>query len=152
MNDKDETAGMIRRWAEAFMHQSIYDYLNYGKSHDLSMSQLGVLFQLAHSGVGRVSDIARNLGITPAAVSQMLDVLVKQGLITRKEASKDRRMKQIELTDNGKEMIQEIMKAKERRFNFLAENMNPGERKLIADGLKILIEKMGHAEQEFNKR
>ncbi len=141
MSDIDKTADILHKWVETFIHQSFSDFLCYGKRHDLSMSQISVLFQLGHFKVSTVSQIADNLGITSAAVSQMLDSLVRQGLVTRREDPGDRRMKKIELSAKGREMIEEIMRAKKHWFKTLSERMNPAERSIVREGLKILIEK-----------
>lgn len=146
MQDKNDTARLIGKWAEIFIHRSISDFFSYSKSHDLSMSQIALLFQLAHRGIARVSSLADKFGITPAAVSQMIDNLVKQGLVTRQEATRDRRMKQLELTDRGKKMIQEIMQAKQRWFKSLIENMSEEEREIVTEGLKVLIKEAAKTE------
>ncbi len=155
MDNTKETINVIRRWAEIFIHRAMSDFSCYGRKHNLSLSQVGVLFQLSHNGVGRVSQIADNLGITSAAVSQMLDALVKQGLVTRREDSRDRRMKQIELTDRGHRVLREIMEARGRWFASLIEQMSDREKEAVTKGLNILMEKAacidGENERESNR-
>ncbi len=141
MNNSEEVISVIRRWAEMFIHRAMSDFSYYGRKHNLSLSQVGVLFRLSHEGMGRVSQIADSLGITSAAVSQMLDGLVKQGLVTRTEDSTDRRMKQIELTDKGHKVLGEILEVRGRWFASLSEEMDDQERKAVVDGLRILTEK-----------
>jgi len=147
-NNSEHVANVVRRWAETFIHRAMSDFSCYGRKRNLSLSQVGVLFQLGHGGSSSVSRIADNLGITPAAVSQMLDALVREGFVTRREDSRDRRMKQIELTDKGYLVLEEVMRAKERWFVSLVERMNNEERKKVVEGLEVLIEKAAKEEED----
>ena len=78
----------------AFMHRSMHSLIHYIKKNDLSMSQIGALFQINH-GKSNVSELGEGLGITIAAASQMLERLVQQELILRTEDPEDRRVKKL---------------------------------------------------------
>lgn len=52
-----------------------------------------------------LKDIASNVKVTPGAASQMVDYLVKKGLVIRKTNENDRRAVIISLSDKGKENI-----------------------------------------------
>ncbi len=52
-----------------------------------------------------LSDLADHLGITPPSVSKLVDGLVKQELVSRREATTDRRKLTLELTHNGMSII-----------------------------------------------
>ena len=83
------------------MHHSMHGFVTYAKGQNLSLHQFGALFHIHRSGGCAVSDISDDLGITTAAVSQMLERLVQSGLIARSEDPNDRRAKRIDLTEAG---------------------------------------------------
>ena len=92
-------------------------------------------------GTTAVSDIGEELGISNPAASQMIDRLVQDGLILRTEHPDDRRVKQIQLTDKGFELIQGSLEARRAWLHTLGEELLPEEKQQISQALKILIEK-----------
>jgi DNA-binding MarR family transcriptional regulator len=70
----------------------------------LSAARMGVLRQLSSSEEGSlgVVDLARALGVTPAIVTRQVQELEAEGLVRRRNASRDRRRSQLHLTARGK--------------------------------------------------
>jgi len=78
-------------------------------SVNLTMQQLKVLWLLStHDGIGS-QDLARQLGVTPATLSGIVDRLVVQGYATRTEDPDDRRVRRINLSPTGRVAMEEIM-------------------------------------------
>lgn len=83
-----------------------------GKS--ATLSQLKVVSCILNSPNGkiRIKDIAANLGITSGGVSQIVDNLVRDGLVTRHVSEDDRRVSWVSLSDEGskrRRLIEEFM-------------------------------------------
>ncbi|MEG2075864.1 MAG: MarR family transcriptional regulator [Victivallaceae bacterium] len=70
------------------------------------MFVIGIIFSPA--GKKRVKDIAEELGITPGAVSQVVDKLVRDGVLDRCTDAEDRRSVVITLSEQGREVAREI--------------------------------------------
>ena len=70
----------------------------------MSAARMGVLRQLEHSEDGSmgVVDLARSLGVTPAIVTRQVQELEAEGLLRRRNASRDRRRSQLHLTARGR--------------------------------------------------
>ncbi|MEE8440536.1 MAG: MarR family transcriptional regulator [Spirochaetia bacterium] len=130
------------------MHRSMHGFLIYAKQNNLSMSQLGALLHLRQIGSCAVSDISEDLGVTNAAVSQMLDRLVQNGLVLREEDPKDRRAKRIELTPRGRQVMRGAMEAREKWFGALAATLTEDEGAAAAATLRILTERMTNVKEE----
>jgi DNA-binding MarR family transcriptional regulator len=137
----DQFVSTLSEWNEVYMHNSMRNLFHYSKENRLSMSQIGALFRVFHMGNGPVSGISEELGISGAAASQMLERLVKQGLIFRSENPIDRRMKRIVLTDKGRQVLQESIAARQGWFVDLANSLSEDEKSLVVMALNILIEK-----------
>jgi len=72
--------------------------------HSLSKSQTDILFELFKHPAGvSVKDLAREVGVTSGAVTQLTDGLVAKGLMTRVENADDRRLLLLKLTPEATE-------------------------------------------------
>jgi len=123
------------------MHNSMRNFIHYSKENGLSVPQIGALFRVFHKGNSGVTDISEELAITCAAASQMLERLVQQGLILRSEDPTDRRMKQIVLTDKGRQVLQDSIQARQAWMDKLAYLLSPDEKEQVVAALNILISK-----------
>ena len=104
----------------------------------LSLSQANSLFRLYHHGASPVSDLADHLGVTMAAVSQLLAPLDKSGLIQRTEDPADRRVKMIALTPKGILTVREAMHARHAWLEDLAALLTAREKETILPALACL--------------
>ena len=137
----------LQSWIDVFMRRSMRNLLLFAKGSGLSMSQLGALFHIL-KGTSGVSDIGDDLGISSAAASQMLERLVQQGLVSRSEDPRDRRVKQIVLTDKGQQILQGSMQAGKGWLDELADSLSLAEQEQVAAALNILIAKAAQLEQQ----
>jgi DNA-binding MarR family transcriptional regulator len=76
----------------------------------MSSARMGVLRQLddAEDGSMGVVDLARALGVTPAVVTRQVQELEAEGLLRRRNASRDRRRHQLLLTPRGRRAFAEL--------------------------------------------
>jgi len=140
MHVDDPFVATLQEWTEVFMRRSMRNFFLYSKENGLSISQIGALFLIYRRARG-VSDLGDELGITSAAASQMLERLVQQQLILRSEDPHDRRVKEIALTDKGRQTLQDSIRARQGWLQELAETLSKDEKEQIATALKILIGK-----------
>jgi len=88
-----------------------------------------------------------HLGVTSAASSQMLERLVQQELILRTEDPDDRRVKQIVLTDKGRRVLEEGIRARQGWLDDLAKTLSDDEKETIMGALEILVDKVKNIKQ-----
>ncbi|MBI3163829.1 MAG: MarR family transcriptional regulator, partial [Chloroflexi bacterium] len=69
-----------------------------------------------YKGKSNVSDIAEKLGTTNAAASQLIRKLELEHLVRRYEGTDDRRVRQIELGEHGKKLVDDMIAT---RFHWL---------------------------------
>lgn len=148
MSEKDLFLNVLREWMEASMHRSFHIFIKHNRESGLSLSQINTLFRLYHHGPDSVHDLADHLGITNAAVSQLLDSLIEAGLLTRSEDPSDRRMKRIELTEDGKALVEKSMKRRQAWLFDLANAFSDSEKAQILPALKLLKQRT----LELNKK
>jgi len=135
----------IRSWMDVFMHRSWRSWGLFAKSTGLSMPQFSILMQLHHRGNCAIGDISERFDITNAAASQLVDKLVQSGLIQREEDPNDRRAKLLNLTDKGRDLIQQGIEERYRWVDELGSKLSVEERAQVSEALNI----MTHAAQEL---
>ena len=138
----------IRAWMDIFMHRSWSGWSRFAKSTGLSMPQFSVLMQLHHRGNCAIGDISERFDITNAAASQLVDKLVQSGLLQREEDPHDRRAKLLNLTDKGRDLIQQSIEERYRWVDGLAEQLTPEERDKVSEALNIMTQAAREMEAE----
>lgn len=98
----------------------------------------GLEFILRH-GVCSVSDIAEGLSVSYSAASQLVDRLVSRGLVTRSENKRDRRLSEIQLTEDGQELIERIRRNRVESMSRILHRMDAGSRNTLVEHLEKFI-------------
>ncbi len=147
MAQSEALVDVLQDTIAAFMRSSMHGLILFMKDNDLSMSQIGALFQIKR-GRSNVSELGESLGVTIAAASQMIDRLVQQGLIIRLEDPEDRRAKQLALTEKARRILKGSVHARQGWLEQLAASLNAGERERVTAALRLLIERTEQLEAE----
>lgn len=72
---------------------------------DISPSQHRALSVLRRSGAMRPGELSTLLRIAPRSATEVIDALEERGFVRRRPDPDDRRATQVELTDDGAELI-----------------------------------------------
>ena len=78
--------------------------------HDLTHAQWVPLYKLAKGHCSTMAGLARDVALDPAAMTRALDRLEAKGLLKRVRSTEDRRVVNLELTEEG-ERIAELVPA-----------------------------------------
>ena len=138
MSSEDKFLNTLREWIETSTHRSMHAFIRHNRESKLSLSQVNTLFRLYHHGPSPVNALADHLGITMAAVSQLLNQLIDTGYIHRSISTKDRRVKLITITDQGALAVERSMQARQAWISELALFFTPLEKKQILPYIEIL--------------
>ena len=112
----------------------------------LTGPQLWAIKVIAEAAPIKVSELARSMYLHPATVVGILDRLEGRGLASRRRSLEDRRVVEIELTGQGKELV---AKSPEVAQGLLVKGLEPlSDKKLltIADGLEQMVKILGAQE------
>jgi len=85
--------------------QSIRVEMRRGRVPDMSIPQFRTLRFIQRNPDSSLSDLAEHLGLTLPSASKLVDGLVKQKLLTRKESAEDRRRLTLMLTQTGTSIV-----------------------------------------------
>jgi DNA-binding MarR family transcriptional regulator len=136
----------FREGMEVLMRKSMHRFLRHARESGLSMSHIGAIFHTHRFGSCGVTEIGEHLGVSSAAASQMLERLVQQDLVIRTEDPDDRRVKRIELTEKGKHILEEGLRARQTWLNDLAQSLTEEEKETVQDAMSILVAKINQLE------
>jgi DNA-binding MarR family transcriptional regulator len=75
--------------------------------------QAGIVRRLGELGTASLADIARLMGVGPAAVGRANDTLVAKGWVLRVDHPSDRRRWQVSLSPKGKKLLAQVNAAYE---------------------------------------
>ncbi|MBL7151349.1 MAG: MarR family transcriptional regulator [Candidatus Omnitrophica bacterium] len=95
----------------------------------ITMPQLLVCQHLCKEGHSNMTSLANYMGVTTAAVTGIVDRLVKGGYAGRHYAHEDRRIINIELTARGREMVRKFKEQKRRMAIEVFGNLSEADRR-----------------------
>lgn len=101
MKDYDEILVSLRRITRAIDLQSKH----LQKETGLTTSQLLLMEIINKLGSPSPSTIAREMVLSQATVTSLLDRLAKNGLVVRVKSDQDKRSVTVDLTDRGRELV-----------------------------------------------
>lgn len=119
------------------MRQWRLELMNEAYPVDLTPGQLRVLF-LIREGHNQCGLLSRHAGVSAAAMSRMIDGLVKLEWLERSSSDADRRQVTLSVTKKGEEMVLAFRKGLESRFAEVLQGLNSQEKKQVEVGLAIL--------------
>ena len=129
----------------------LWAYLNRKSSADLfrmvaeldsSFSQVKMLFLLEDGGEHSVKEIAQHLGLSLPAASRAVDGLIGRGYVTRRESATDRRSRLVALSDDGRAVVDRVLRARLQTLEAFADELTPEERDGLYTALLPIVERI----------
>lgn len=97
-------------------------------------------------------DLAKRLGLTPAAMTHRIDRMVTEGLVTRERDESNRVRVIVELTPAGREKWLEVMRMATVFEEDLLQDLSPEERTTLGEVLTRLLHRVEHAQPDADGR
>jgi len=141
--EEQDTSKIILDWTTDFLRMSMHDLNRFVRTHGLSMAQMNVLLHLFYQGPSEVMNFCDLMQISPAGASQMVERLVQQDLVQRKESSGDRRVRVVDLTEHGKQIVKDSISARQSWVEELVNNFSEEEKALVKQALTMMNQKAG---------
>lgn len=82
----------------------------------VTLPQFFVLESLYRSGECKMSDIAKYINVTTAAMTGVVERLVRDGYVVRTSDDKDRRIVMVKLTPKGNAVLMRVMRKRKEAF------------------------------------
>ena len=144
---KDSAAFMMRRIVNCAAGEIDKAF----EPRGLTNAQWVPLFKLHHGAASTVAELARECQLDSGAMTRMLDRLEAKGLVSRVRSSEDRRVVNLELTDEGRAAALEIPQVLCKVQNAFLQGLSVEEwgqlkdmlRRILANGLALQGESQG---------
>lgn len=107
-------------------------------AYDVTPSQVRAIRVLSTHGGVRSSELAQHLRIAPRSATEVVDALEAKGLVARSPDPGDRRAALVALTDRGRELSEEVRRARGVESEKLFERLTRTDRADLARILRKL--------------
>jgi DNA-binding MarR family transcriptional regulator len=107
---------------------------------DLTMRQLHVLVAASQEEGVTVHELATALGTSAPTASGLVNRLAAKGLVTRTEDDADRRVRHVQLTDEGQETLTTMDSTYERLLGEMVELLDADELRAFRDNSRMLLD------------
>lgn len=109
--------------------------------YGLTPPQFGILEALRHLGPMSLGDLAEKLLVTGGNVTYVMDRLEDRDLVYRERSGIDRRVVKAKLTEDGRELVDDVFPDHAAFIEDLASPLDPDEQ----EELRHLLRKLGRA-------
>jgi DNA-binding MarR family transcriptional regulator len=117
---------------------------------ELPLAQLRLCNALLN-GPRPMSCISRELGISLSAITQIADRLERVRLVRRMPQGEDRRVRCLQLTEQGEAMMRSHQEERISHMARVLECLNPQERQTVASTFELLLRAAQEARSRFEK-
>lgn len=109
----------------------------------VSTPQLRVLVLIAFRGPQNLGAVARELGVHASNATRTCERLVVAGLLSRREDPSDRRFLQLDLTAEGRGLVESVIEHRRRSIAEVLERVPAGSREWVASAMAAFADADG---------
>ncbi|EES74567.1 transcriptional regulator, MarR family [Paenibacillus sp. oral taxon 786 str. D14] len=113
------------------------------RKYGLTRTEFGVLDLLYHKGRQPIQQIGSKVLMSSGNITYVVDKLEKKGYVTRKDCVEDRRLVYAELTEQGREFIEEVFPQITGIIEEAVSGLSPEEKQIAG----MLLKKLGKSAQ-----
>jgi DNA-binding MarR family transcriptional regulator len=115
----------------------------------LSASKIQILRLLGQRGAQTSTQVARFLGVSKPAVSQIIDTMVASRLVVRRPATDDRREVRLELTKKGRQVFQTLRRQQRHYIRTALRQLPNADPDEIANLMRDISRALARADTGF---
>jgi DNA-binding MarR family transcriptional regulator len=109
---------------------------------ELSFTQVKALFLLADNGELTVKELAARLSLSDAAMSRAVDGLVQRDFVARRECERDRRLREIALLPQGRQVLDRVTAVREAALAEFVAGLTEADRAALHAALLPIVERI----------
>lgn len=122
------------------MHSKLVNFQTISKTCDVPQSHMRVLFLLKRYKEKTMSDMAKAMGISKPNLTPIIDRLIEDGYVERKEGHKDRRKLLIYLTEKGQRYLVELEDKVKEQTRHKLESLSEEDLDALIESTRNIIE------------
>lgn len=143
-----ERAGTVRSFNRFYTRQIgvLHEHL---LESQFSLTEVRILYELAHRPKLTSSDLCRELGLNAGYVSRVLKGFEKRGLITKTPSPSDRRAAQLQLTEQGRATFRPLDDASQREVAAMLEQLSEPEQHQLIEAMDQIKSLLGDTDSSY---
>jgi len=107
----------------------------------VTMSQCVTLELLQQEGPKTVRELAEALGLDTSTVTRVVDVLVRDDLVSRtRDEKRDRRRVHVSLTKRGRQLAEQLVACADEYCEQILMRIPPGQREEVFHALRLVVD------------
>src|SRR5690625_2626679 len=115
------------------------------KKYNMNQTEFAVLELLYHKGEQPIQKIGQKVLLASSSITYVVDKLEKKGFLSRKACAKDRRVTYAEITEEGKQFMDDIFPEHEAEIHNIFGGLTEDEK----EEMIVQLKKLGfHAEKQ----
>jgi MarR family 2-MHQ and catechol resistance regulon transcriptional repressor len=114
------------------------------ESLDMCITDFAILELLLHKGPTSINALGEKMSLASGSSTAAIDRLERRGLVNRTPSATDRRIKIVELTKEGKQLIQKAFDTHSDHMEFAVDGLTKAER----TQLLVLMRKLGKSAEQ----
>lgn len=115
----------------------------------ITLPQWRVLVILSGHGPLNPSAIAQWMGVHPSNTTRACDVLVRAGLVDRRENPEDRRRLLLTLTDQGEALVESLLDFRREAISTVLDKLPDAQRKHLAESMQAFADAAGESPERL---
>lgn len=134
-NQTEQSLLTLLKEIRSLIDKCLKTKLNLG---DYTMPQTMIMYNLAHHGKMKISELSEKMGLTNSTVSGIVDRLEDQGVVTRQRSTEDRRVVYVEFSPEHQKKHQDIHDNLDKYFDEILADIPSNDMESIIQSLTIL--------------
>ncbi|NDZ81354.1 MarR family transcriptional regulator [Streptomyces sp. SID10853] len=111
----------------------------------VTLPQFRLLVAFSTRGAAKLVDVAEWLAVNPSTAMRMADRLIAAGLVDRQINPDNRRATLLQLTDEGRSIVEQVTARRRAEIAAIVEGMAPGQRAALVGALTTFADAAGEA-------
>ncbi|PFH11366.1 DNA-binding MarR family transcriptional regulator [Collimonas sp. PA-H2] len=144
----DDRANMVRHFNRFYtdkigvLHEHLLDSV-------FSLTELRILYELAHRSTLTAADLARELSLNPGYLSRVISGFEKKGLLERVRSEADGRIAQLRLTELGRATFAPLNDASQREVAAMLGKLSVPEQHQLVDAMQQIEGLLGQRTSSY---
>ena len=136
--ERDALADQVGALRRALVPELLLQVVRGSVGLDLSLVQVATLYLLDGGARPTLRELAERIDRSESASSRLVDQLVGHGLVDRSEDARDRRVRRLDLTARGREVLRGIERTRASAQLELVAHLAPDERRIVTEAMALL--------------
>ena len=144
----DQRASTVRSFNRFYTRQIgvLHEHL---LESEFSLTEVRILYELAHRADLTTSDLCRELGLNAGYLSRVISGFEKKGLVVKSRSATDARVAHLELTDLGRKTFAPLNEASQREVIAMLERLPQSAQHQLVDAMEQIRTLLSDPEPGF---